>query len=94
MRSRRALRYSSAGLFGAVGDEVCRATLRKAQGLFRERVRWTTALAWISCSAQTTGAQRSTSSSAQPVASSYHVPLPARHELASAQRCHGPYDAP
>ena len=42
MRSRRALRYSSAGLFGAVGDEVCRATLRKAQGLFRERVRWTT----------------------------------------------------
>ena len=48
MRSRRALRYSSAGLFGAVGDEVCRATLRKAQGLFRERVRWTTALAWIS----------------------------------------------
>ena len=28
MRSRRALRYSSAGLFGAVGDEVCRTTLK------------------------------------------------------------------
>ena len=46
-----------------------------------------TALAWISCSAQTTGAQNRVNVVERAASgSSYHVPLPARHELACAQR--------
>ena len=57
------------------------------KGYSGERVRWMTALAWISCSAQTTGAQNRVNVVERAASgSSYHVPLPARHELACAQR--------
>ena len=83
MRSRRALRHSSRWPVRGGGR---RSLPRYLTYSTRARV-WMTALAWISCSAQTTGAQNRVNVVERAASgSSYHVPLPARHEVACAQR--------